>query len=139
MADPTLLIGAFDLATVAVIENWDGLLDTGPPKGDLLEFDFAGGAVWVPAGVSDAYTMVVLIVMTADSEDAAVADVLALGAYLGVEVTLTRRTLLDGVLTDHTCRAVMTSRPTQWDLTYLGRVPVTLTWQNLDGGWTPAP
>ena len=100
-------------------------------EGDLIVFDFAGGAVWMPAGVFDAYTMVVPIVMKAATEDAAVADVLALNAYLGVEVTLTRKTLLDGVLTVHTCQAVMTSRPTQWDLDYLGRVPVTLTFQVL--------
>jgi hypothetical protein len=138
MADPTLLIDGWDLGTVAAITSWDGLLDVGEPKGDMITFDFQGGAVWVPAGVFDAYTMVIPIVMNADTEDAAVADVLALEAYLGVEVTLTRRTLLAGALVDHTCSAVLTSRPTQWDLDYLGRVPVTLTWMNLDGIWAPA-
>jgi len=137
MPAPTLLIDAFDLAAVAGITNWDGLLDVGPPRGDLVEFDFQGGAQWIPAGVFDAYTMVVHVVMKATPEDAAVADVLALNAYLGVEVTLTRKTLLDGVLTSHTCRAVMSSRPTQWELDFLGRVPVTLTFQNLTG-WTLA-
>lgn len=138
MPTPTLLIDAFDLGTVAAITNWDGLLDVGPPRGDLVEFDFQGGAQWIPAGVFDAYTMVVPLVMKATPEDAAVADALALGAYLGVEVTLTRRTLLDGVLTDHTAQAVLTSRPTAWSLDTLGRVPVTLTFQNLIGIWTPA-
>ena len=131
MPAPTLLIGSFDLLSVASIENWDGLLDTGDPKGDLIVFDFQGGAVWQPAGVFDAHTIVIPIVMKAATEDAAVADVLALNAYLGVQVTLTRKTLLDGVLTSHTCTAVMSSRATQWDLDYLGRVPVTLTFQAL--------
>ena len=138
MADPTLLIDGWDLGTVAGITSWDGLLDVGPSKGDLIEFDFAAGAVWQPAGVADAYTMIVPIVMRATPESAAVADVLALNAYLGVEVTLTRITLLDGVLTSHTCRAVMTSRPTEWALDVLGRVPVTLTFQVISGGWVPA-
>jgi hypothetical protein len=133
MAGQTLLIDGFDLETIAGITNWDGLLDVGPPKGDLLTFDFAGGAVWVPANEFDAYTIVVPIVMRATPEDAALADLLTLDDYLGVEVTLTRRAMLGGALVDHTCQAVMTSRPTAWDLDVLGRVPVTLTFQALTG------
>jgi hypothetical protein len=133
MAGQTLLINGFDLDTVAGITNWDGLLDTGEPKGDLIVLDFHTGAVWEPAGpgMFEAHTIVVPIVMRATPEDAAIADLLALDAYLGVEVTLTRKTLLDGVLTSHTCQAYMTSRPTQWDLDMLGRVPATLTFQAL--------
>lgn len=138
MSGQTLLIDSFDLNTVAGITDWNGLLDAGPPQGDLLTFDFSGGAVWVPTGLFDAYTMVVQVTMRATPEDAALADVLALDAYLGVEVTLTRRAMLDGVLKDHTCRAVMNSRPTAWALDVLGLVPVTLTFQNLTG-WTPVP
>ena len=137
MPTPTLLINGEDLGDMAAIVNWDGLLDVGEPKGDLVVFDFEGGAVWLPAGVVDAYTMVVPIVMKATPEDAAIADVLLLDALLGVEVTLTRRLLKAGALVDHTCQAVMSSRPTQWDLDVLGRVPVTLTFQNLTG-WVPA-
>ena len=137
MAGQTLLINGFDLETVAGITNWDGLLDTGEPRGDLVVFDFQEAAVWVPADAFEPHTIVVPVVMRATPEDAAVADVLALGAYLGVEVTLTRKAVLDGVLTSHTCTAYMTSRPTTWDLDVLGRVPVTLTFQALTP-WVPA-
>jgi len=138
MAGQTLLINSFDLETVAGITSWDGLLDTGDPRGDLITFDFTDGAVWVPAGVFEAYRMIVPVVMRATPEDAAIADVVALEAYLGVQVTLTRKTLLDGVLTSHTCAAYMSARPTIWDLDVLGRVPVDLTFMNLSGRWTPA-
>ena len=137
MPVPTLLINGEDLADVAAIVNWDGLLDVGTPKGDLIEFDFQGGAVWQPAGVFEAYTMIVPIVMKATPEDAAIADVLLFEVILGVEVTLTRRLLQSGALVDHTCQAVLTSRPTQWALDVLGRVPVTLTFQALTP-WVPA-
>jgi hypothetical protein len=137
VSGPTLLINGFDLDTVAGIASWDGLLDTGDPRGDLIVFDFADGAVWVPAGGFEPHQIVVPVVMRATPEDAAIADVLALESYLGVEVTLTRRALLDGVLTDHTCRAYMSARPTRWELDVLGRVPVDLTFQALSN-WVPA-
>jgi hypothetical protein len=133
MAGQTLLIDGFDLESIAGITDWNGLLDTPPPKGDLLTFDFQSGAVWVPSGAFDAYTIVVPIVMRGVPEDVALADVVTLDGFLGVEVTLTRRAMLGGSLVDHTCQAVMTSRPTTWELDILGRVPVTLTFQALSG------
>jgi hypothetical protein len=140
MAGQTLLIthpdmGTLDLETIAGITDWNGLLDTGPPKGDLLTFDFQGGAVWIPSDTFDAYTLVVPVVMRGVPEDVAIRDVLSLESYLGLEVTLTRRAMVNGELVDSTCQAVMTSRPTTWELDVLGRVPVTITFQAL-GPWT---
>jgi hypothetical protein len=133
----TLLIDGTDIRVIgAYITSAEGLLSEAPQKGDLLEFDFADGAVWVK-GPKGPYTFEVPVVMTSRVQDVALGQLRALQSFVGDEVTLTRQLTVDGADVSETCQAVMASAVrVVWDFRNRARLDAVTVWQNLSGSWT---
>ena len=131
MADATLLIGSFDVSTVAHITGWDGLLDAGGPGGDLVEFDFQDGGEWQP-GPRPPYPFFVPVAMIGPTPDHIVVQLAALQDLVGVQYTLTR---IDSAFSA-TCQGVVTQVSPSWDRPGGTLMRAVLTITNLSGQWT---
>ena len=127
----TLLINGVDVRTWGYVTSAEGLLSNGPQKGDLLEFDFADGAVWVK-GPKGPYTFDVPLVMKSRVQDVALGQLRALQALVGDQKTLTRRLTVNGANVSETCQAVMASAvQVNWNFANRARVDCVLVWQAL--------
>jgi hypothetical protein len=130
----SILINGTDIRTWGYVMSAEGLLSEAPAKGDLVERDFADGAVWQP-GPRGPYTFEVPVMMRSRVTDVALGQLRDLQAFIGVQVTLTRRLTVDGVDIAETCQAVMVSAPrVVWDFSNRQRIDCVTVWQAL-GVW----
>lgn len=127
----TLLINGTDIQTWCAITSAEGLLSNPPQRGDLIEQDWTAGAIWQP-GPKDAWTFDVPIIMRSSQQDIALGQLRALQAYVGTQVTLTRRLVVAGAVVNETCQAVMINSPqVQWDFSRRAQVRAVLLFQGL--------
>lgn len=135
----TLIVGGAggaDIATLAHITSFEGILSTGPVGGDLIEFDWTPGAVWQP-GAARTYSFEVPVTMLSHDPDTALKQLRTMQGWVGVQRTLTRRLTVDGVDIAETCQAVLASAiAVRWDFRIRGKIDATLVVQNLSGGWS---
>jgi hypothetical protein len=132
----TLLIDGTDVRTWAYITNAEGLLSNAPQKGDIIEQDWVAGAIWQP-GPKGPYTFEVPVVMKSRLQDVALGQLRAMQAYVGTQVTLTRRMTVNGAVVNETCQAVMANAvQVNWDFRTRARIDAILVWQQLSGVWT---
>jgi len=130
----TLLIEGTDVRTWGEISSAEGLLTNAPARGDLIEQDWVVGAIW-QAGPAGAYTFDVPLILSAATQDARLGDLRALQAYVGTQVTLTRRLTVDGADIDDTCEAVLVNAQPVWDFSTRNIMRAILMFQALTG-WT---
>lgn len=138
----SLLINGVDVQTWCAITNAEGLLSDAPQKGDLIEGDWTPGASW-QKGPKGVYSFPVPVIMRSAQQDVAFGQLRALQAYVGQQVTLTRRLVVDGATVSETCQAVMTAAvQVQWELADRSEkkpsLRAVLVWQNLSAGWAAA-
>lgn len=132
----SLLINGTDIQTWAAVTDASGLLSNGPQKGDLIEGDWTAGAIW-QQGPKGLYSFPVPVIMRSSQQDVAFGQLRALQAFVGTQVTLTRRLVVDGATVNETCQAVMTAAvQVDWDLSRRAQLRAVLVWQNLSGGWS---
>lgn len=132
----TLLIDGTDVQTWCAITDASGLISNGPQRGDLIEADWAAGATWQP-GEKAAYTFDVPVIMRSSQQDVAFGQLRALQAFVGAEVTLTRRLVVNGATVNETCQAVMVNAvEVQWDFTARAQLRAALIFQQLSGAWS---
>ena len=131
----TLLINGTDVQTWAAITNADGLLSNAPQRADIIEQDWTAGAIY-QAGPKKTYTFDVPVIMRSSQQDVALGQLRALQAYVGTQVTLTRRLVVNGATVNETCQAVMVNAvQVQWDFTRRAQVRAVLVFQQLSGVW----
>jgi hypothetical protein len=136
MAGETLHIGGTNLGTTAYITSWEGILQSAPYRGDLIELDFVAGAVW-QAGPVAAYDFEVPLVMKSQDHNTAVQHALAILALAGTQTTVTRVFTSGASTVTQTCQGIIKEAiPLEWDLAFRSRVGVTLVITNLSGTWT---
>lgn len=132
----TLLVDGVDLQTYGWIVSAEGLLATGPYRGDLILQDWVPGAIWQP-GPRDTYSFEVPVLMTSPQQDIALGRLRAIQAWQGDQKTLTRRLTVYGTEISETCQAVMVNAvQVSWDFGQRSKVGAVLVWQNLTGGWS---
>lgn len=133
----TLLIDGTDVQAWAAITNAEGLLSNPSQKGDVIEQEGADGAIW-QKGPRGPWTFEVPIIMRSSQQDVAFGQLRALQAYVGNQVTLTRRLVVDGATIDESCQAVMAnSVQISWDFSRRAQLRAVLIWQGLTP-WTLA-
>lgn len=141
MAADTLLAGATDLATVAILEDLSDIFAKGPTKQDPIDIPGRAGLVFV-AGVPDGYTMNVPMVIARATHAEVMTALAGLRATLdttAAALTLVRRStvLVAEVPTtlDESCSSTVSA---EWETEFLGSlaVRVVIPFQNLDGDWT---
>jgi hypothetical protein len=138
MAGETLHIGGTNLSTTAHITSWDGILMEGPTRGDLIELDFADGAVW-QGTAKGTYSFEVPLVMKSQDVPTAVGHAKAIQALRGTQGTITRVYTTGAGTVTETCTGIVTDAlPLDWDLSVRSRVGLVLIIQNLSGEWTAA-
>lgn len=127
----TLLINGTDIQTWAAVTSAEGLLSNGPQKGDLIEQDWSDGAIW-QKGPKGTYSFPVPVIMRSSQQDVAFGQLRSLQAYVGTQVTLTRRLVVNGATVNETCQAVMTAAvQVQWEFTARAQLRAVLVWQVL--------
>ena len=132
-----LHVDGVPLSDYAWIVSAEGLLSTGPSRGDLIELDFQPGAVWQP-GPAGTHLFEVPVVMNTPVQDVALGKLRIIQSWEGVQRTLVRRLTVDGVQISDTCQAVMASATrVVWDFRQRGKVGAVLSFQALTP-WTPA-
>ena len=132
----TLLINGTDVQTWAAITSAEGLLSNAPQRADIIEQDWVNGAIY-QAGPKKTYSFDVPVIMRSSQQDVAFAQLRALQAFVGTQVTLTRRLVVSGATINETCQAVMVNAvQVQWDFTRRAQVRAVLVFQQLSGVWT---
>jgi hypothetical protein len=138
MADPCwedLLVDGVSLQSLGLIVSAEGLLSTGPTKGDLILQDWTPGAIW-QQGPPDTYSFEVPVVMKSRLQDVAIGMLRTLQSWQGTKRTLIRRLTVDGVQIEETCQAVIVSAPqVVWDFRERQKISCVLVFQNLSGVW----
>jgi hypothetical protein len=131
----TILINGTDVQTWCAITNADGLLSNAPQRADIIEQDWTAGAIY-QAGPKKTYTFDVPVIMRSSQQDVALGQLRALQAYVGTQVTLTRRLVVNGATVNETCQAVMVNAvQVQWDFARRAQVRAVLVFQQLSGVW----
>lgn len=134
----TALINGVDIREWAYITDASGLISNGPQKGDIIEQDWLPGAIW-QKGPKGTYSFPVPVIMVSREEDVAQGQLHDLQAFVGDQVTLTRRLTRRGVDVAETCQAVMASAvQVSWDFDRRQQLRAALVWQQLSGVWSPA-
>ena len=126
-------VGTTDVETIACITSFDGIFSEGPYGGDLLEFDWVPGAIWVQ-GPKRTYTFDVPLSLSGPTYPDTQLALSTIKGWRGTPLTLTRKYYSGLTLKSETCSAVLVSElnPT-FQLLRFGIVP--LLFQNLTGGW----
>jgi hypothetical protein len=127
-------VNATDVETVGCIMSFDGIFTEGPYGGDLLEFDWQPGAVWIP-GPKKTYTFDVPLSLAGPTYADTQAALTTIKLWRGQNLTLTRKYMSGVTAKVETCTAVMISElsPT---LQFMRFATVPLLFQNLSGGWS---
>jgi hypothetical protein len=127
-------VGATDVETIGCITSFDGIFSEGPYGGDLLEFDWVAGALWVQ-GPKRTYTFDVPLSLSGPTYADTQAALTTIKTWRGTPLTLTRKYTSGVTAKVETCSAVLVSElnPTL-QLLRFGLVP--LLFQNLSGTWT---
>lgn len=139
MADcwETLICDGIDLQSLGWIVSAEGLLSTGPRKGDLIEMDWQAGAIWQP-GPRDTYSFDVPLVLSSKFQDVALGRLRTIQAMQGTAHQLIRRLTVDGEQIEEYCDAVMISAPrVDWDFKKRSQIMVICIFQSLTGYWIP--
>lgn len=127
----TLLIDGVDIQTYAAITSAEGLLTNPPQKGDLIEQSWSDGALW-QKGPKGPWTFEVPIICRSSQQDVALGQLRALQAYVGDQVTLTRRIRVNGTVINETCQAVMANAvQVSWNLSRRSQLRAVLIFQGL--------
>ena len=127
----TLLIEGTDIQTWAAITSAEGLLSNPPQRGDIIEQDWVDGAIW-QKGPKGTYTFEVPIIMRSSQQDVALGQLRDIQAYVGDQVTLTRRLVVDGATINETCEAVMANAvQVQWGFERRAQIRAVLIFQSL--------
>ena len=128
------MIGTLDVATVAWIDDAEGLLSNGPIGGDLEEWDDEPGAEWVP-GPAEPWTWPLGLLLKGATESARLANLRTLQALQdGAERTITR-TYTAGSAISESCQGVVTLVEPIWDFALASRIGAMLTVQSISP-WT---
>jgi hypothetical protein len=137
MSTPTVKIGGTDLGTSAYITSWDGILMKAPTRGDLIELDFADGAVW-QGTAKGTYSFDVPLVMKSQDPGTAVAQARTIQALATGATTTFRREFYSGTtFVLEACSGVISQAiPLDWDLSVRSKVGMVLICTNLSGTWT---
>lgn len=134
----SLLINGTDIREWGWITSAEGLLGTGPSKGDVIEQDWRDGAIW-QQGPKGTYSFDVPVVLNSGAQDTNLGNLRALQAFTGQQVTLTRRLTVNGAQIAETCQAVLVNAvQVRWDFRRRSRIDCVLVFQNLSAGWSPA-
>lgn len=132
MSGETLKIGGVDLSSTAYITSWEGIFQSPPYRGDLIELDFTTGAVWEPGEVGT-WTIDVPLVMKSHDVPTAVASMRTIQGYAdGTEKRITRVFTSGTSTVTESADGVVTSATPLWDLRFRTRVGLLLTIQMLD-------
>lgn len=127
----TLLIDGTDIQEWAAITDASGLLSNPPQKGDTIEQDWSETTIW-QKGPRGTWTFEVPIICRSSQQDLAFGQLRALQAYVGTQVTLTRRLTVNGAVVNETCQAVMANAvQVQWSFAARAQIRAVLIWQGL--------
>lgn len=127
----TLLINGTDIQTWCAITSAEGLLTNPPQRGDIIEQAWTDGAIW-QKGPKGTYSFDVPVIMRSDQQDVALGQLRALQAFVGDQVTLTRRLTVNGVVVNEACQAVMASATrVVWNFRQRKQIRAILIFQSL--------
>lgn len=134
----TILIDGVDLATLGVIEDMSGVMATAPLDTEPISIPGRGGAVFVESERSGYAFDVPLVIVGASRGEVtdALEDLATMLDTRSLPVTVTRRLTVGVAETSDQALCVVTS-PLQPSYRGANAARVTVTFYNLDGGWTP--
>ena len=135
----TLLVGGTDIASLAVITDWSGVMSSGPVGGEPVTVPLRRGAYYA-VGEREPYTWDLPLSVVADDLPSLHSKLSSLAALLDTSrgaVTVTRRVSYTGGNVEQEARSALVSG---WSPVYTGtngvRLPLAVT--NLDGCWYSA-
>ena len=132
----TVLIDGVDVQTVADIASLDGILSEPPSRVELVELDFTPGAVPI-LGPRAAYAYDLPLVMKANDENTALAQLQTVKSWAGKVITVTRKVTVGGAQQTATHQGLISDTIIpEWDFDARNLIGVVLTVWNVDGGWT---